>query len=97
MSQFYTNPVRETEETALPDAEVFYVDAHDLQYRDDEGKCLEKGWYWWACFPGCLPDGAPNGPFDTEDEAVKDAQDDGETGWEKLSVDLCINEDLHEP
>lgn len=32
------------------------------------------GWYWWACFPGCLPDGEANGPFDTMQEAYKDAK-----------------------
>lgn len=31
------------------------------------------GWYWWACFPGCLPDGEPVGPFATEAEALADA------------------------
>lgn len=31
------------------------------------------GWYWWACFPGCLPDSEPFGPFSTEKEAVEDA------------------------
>ena len=39
------------------------------------------GWFYWFCFPGCLPDGDPVGPFDTEDEALADAQegyDDGE-------------------
>jgi hypothetical protein len=35
------------------------------------------GWYWWACFPGCLPDGEPNGPFTTEQEAIDDAQGEG--------------------
>ena len=35
----------------------------------------EPGWYWWACFPGCLPDGDPSGPFATEDEALSNAQD----------------------
>jgi len=33
------------------------------------------GWYWQACFPGCLPDGPPMGPFATEAEAIADAQD----------------------
>ena len=33
----------------------------------------ETGWYWRACFPGCLPDGEPSGPFDSEQEAIKDA------------------------
>lgn len=33
-----------------------------------------NGWFWWSCFPGCLPDGEPNGPFATEAEALADAQ-----------------------
>ena len=40
----------------------------------------EPGWYWWECSPGYLPTGDPIGPFETEDEAVADAQaglDDG--------------------
>ena len=32
------------------------------------------GWYWWSCFPGCLPDGDPIGPFSTEEEAIADAR-----------------------
>jgi hypothetical protein len=33
------------------------------------------GWYWWACFPGCLPDGDPSGPFASEQDAINDAQE----------------------
>jgi len=33
---------------------------------------VEK-WYWQACYPGCLPDSDPFGPFDSEDEARQDA------------------------
>jgi len=73
MSQFYTDPSREN---ALPDAEVFEltqaeIDATPIEDRDDLGK---PGFYWWSCFPGCLPDGEPIGPFETEEEAVKDAR-----------------------
>ncbi len=32
------------------------------------------GWFWWACFPGCLPDGPATGPFATYQEALADAQ-----------------------
>lgn len=39
-----------------------------------EANHLEPGWYWWACFPGCLPDGSPMGPFKTEAEARADAR-----------------------
>jgi len=39
---------------------------------EEEG--IRGGWFWWACFPGCLPDGSPNGPFDSYEEALADAQ-----------------------
>jgi len=36
---------------------------------------IEGGWFWWTCFPGCMPDSSPTGPFTTEAEAVADARD----------------------
>lgn len=33
-----------------------------------------EGWYWQACFPGCLPDGDPMGPYATETECMEAAQ-----------------------
>ena len=59
--------------------EVFYHDVNDCE----EGSCwivgdgvaLPSGWYWWSCQPGCLPDGEPSGPYDTEREAMRDALD----------------------
>ena len=35
-------------------------------YREDTDPSLWEGWYWQACFPGCLPEGDPIGPFPTE-------------------------------
>lgn len=71
MSQHYSDPSRASDPHALPDVEVFYC---------SEGEPLAElvpvGWYWWSCLPGCLPDGEPNGPFDSEEEAVNDAQED---------------------
>lgn len=32
-----------------------------------------EGYYWWACYPGCLPDSDLNGPYATLDEAHADA------------------------
>ena len=47
--------------------EVFFAQGPDAGMPD--------GWYWWACFPGCLPDGdEPTGPFLSEQEAINDAQ-----------------------
>jgi hypothetical protein len=31
------------------------------------------GWYWWARYPGCLPDGDAFGPFPTSYRAYRDA------------------------
>jgi len=36
-----------------------------------------NGWFWWSCFPGCLPDSGAIGPFSTASEAIANAQ--GET------------------
>jgi hypothetical protein len=45
---------------------------------DDREKYAEsdfpEGWYYWFCFPGCMPDSDPIGPFTTEAEALADAQ-----------------------
>ena len=62
--QFYTDPTRESDPFALPNAETFHNNINGSEY-----------WYWWSCFPGCLPDSDPVGPFDTEQAAIDDAQD----------------------
>lgn len=82
--QAYFDPKRADSTHALPDCEVFYVDGSE-GWTDDDGQPLERGFYWQACFPGCLPDCPPMGPYETEDEALADAQepftdDDGAEG-----------------
>lgn len=59
--------------TRLPDIEVFHADGTEA-FPGPDGEALSIGFYWWACFPGCLPDGEPMGPFDTAEDAVEDAQ-----------------------
>ena len=59
--------------------EVFYDDSDTGPWSDEprnfdsENNPVSPGFYWWACFPGCLPDGDPSGPFQTEQEAIDDA------------------------
>jgi len=59
--------------------EVFAVSPIEAQYNKqnadhaDEFTIFEAGWYWWACFPDCLPDGETSGPFDTKSDAIDDA------------------------
>lgn len=75
MGQIYTDPERENEPTALPNAEVFHVPTDYDPETETENGGLDPGWYWWSCFHGCLPDGDPVGPFGTEAEAMADAQE----------------------
>lgn len=80
MSQFYSNPSRENDPHVLPDCESYYFDPKmDPPIIDDEGNEAPKGWYWWHCFPGCLPSGDPVGPFDTEQQAIDYARDNLDT------------------
>ena len=84
MSQFYTDPKRETDPYALPDGEVFKMTRNEMTlygkescwYNDDDKEWLESGWYYWHCLPGCLPDGEPIGPFGSKSQAIRDARDD---------------------
>lgn len=85
MSQHYSNPKREKEPHALPDVETFLIgrnreacptcngtrgeDPDDTDHNNDH-----RGWYYWFCFPGCMPDSEANGPFETEAEALADAR-----------------------
>ena len=81
MTQSYSDPTRESDPYALPDVEVFYVSQlevnDNLENLDhaDENIITEAGWYWWSCFPGCMPDSDPFGAFATEAEALEDAQE----------------------
>ena len=74
MSQFYSDPSREPDPFALPDCEVWYENGYNPDVDDDHQ--LEPGFYYWSCFPGCLPDGEPIGPFATKQEAIDDAQEE---------------------
>jgi hypothetical protein len=73
--QAYSDPRRESEPTALPDLDIWYHDGMGFSAMlDEDGEPLPVGWYWQSCFPGCLPDGEPNGPFETHEKALADAR-----------------------
>jgi hypothetical protein len=48
--------------------EVFYV-AQDWAV----GFGGSIGWYWWECYPGCLPEGDAFRPFSTSSRAYRGA------------------------
>jgi len=62
---------RNAEGQAHGSFEVFYY--YDVL--PTEERIGDSGFYWWPCFPGCLPESEPYGPFDTEQDAIKDATD----------------------
>lgn len=70
--QAYSDPSRANDPHALPDIEVFYASQAEIDLSGLDGS---PGYYWWSCFPGCLSDSDPIGPFTTESEALADAQD----------------------
>lgn len=79
--QVYSDPERQNDEHALPNVEIFYDDSDVSEWGgeprnyDSEGEPVKAGWYYWFCFPGCTPDSDPIGPFETEAEAIADAQE----------------------
>lgn len=59
------------ERNGIESVEAFYMGAEDIAslQGSDRDEYPEPGWYVWACFPGCLPDSDPIGPFESESEA----------------------------
>ncbi len=58
--------------------EVFWADPDAVPMSEDwqDGDDVPgAGWYWWACFPGCMPDGEPCGPFASSRQALYDADE----------------------
>ncbi len=46
----------------------------ELGFTRDEAEALRRISMTQYCFPGCLPDSDPIGPFPTEEEALEDAR-----------------------
>lgn len=91
MTQAYSDPTRADDPHTLPNVEVFYVSKRDiasgnfpltLSDDDPEPEDFRAGWYYWFCFPGCLPDSDPVGPFASEQEAIAAAQEEDWEDWE---------------
>ncbi len=56
--------------------EVFHVSGKEArQLSRETGEEWRAGYYWWPCFPGCLPDSDRNGPFRSAKAAWKDARE----------------------
>ncbi len=51
--------------------EIFFA-PHPFDSEDQE---MPAGWYWQTCFPGCIPDSEPSGPFASSHLALQDADE----------------------
>jgi hypothetical protein len=40
-----------------------------------ENEGITGGWFYWFCFPGCMPDSDAIGPFASHKEALADARE----------------------
>lgn len=105
MTQFYSDPSRESDKWSLPDCEVFQLTARECAEMDEdliheymrkpayrlagmnsrdrekmfdamvEAEGIEGGWFYRFCFPGCLPESAPFGPYASEQAALTAARE----------------------
>jgi hypothetical protein len=58
------------------DADIpFGTDPENARNYDSDGEPVEAGWYWASCFPGCLYDSDPIGPFSRSQQAHEDADE----------------------
>lgn len=61
-------PLYDTDPQTGESIEVFYADPVLAQSFG-----TGRGWHWWCCRPGCLPDTPPRGPFASRYGAYRDA------------------------
>ncbi len=58
--------------------EIFYrtlEENTEYSFLDCDNDPMPAGYYYWFCFPGCLPESEPIGPYDSEEEAYDAALD----------------------
>jgi hypothetical protein len=88
----YSNLKRESDTYALPDVEIFHhehckrelcalnagskADIFGECILDSDGDCCGSGWYYQFCFPGCMPESDPFGPYETYEAALEACRDE---------------------
>ncbi len=50
-------------------------DAMDGGFNNFQAAADLRGWYWWSCIGGSLPDDDPQGPFKTKMGAIYNARE----------------------
>lgn len=68
---FHMSILEQTEETCF--------------WNREDNEALGAGWFYWCCFPGCLPEGDPIGPFMTWGDAFGSAEENGYINTEEVA------------
>jgi hypothetical protein len=77
-------------------SQISDVDCPECGKRRIKVTDTKRQWFYWFCFPGCLPDSDPIGPFATEDEAIADARENAGGDDEFFEDDRKGAAHLHE-
>lgn len=86
MPYIHSDPSRESQPHALPNVEIFFLSyeeaghmnkLEDPDFESGMRARYSEGWYWVYGSPGCLWDGEPEGPFETEADAIADIRGEG--------------------
>lgn len=83
MSRYGSTEIFKAKYERCLDCGSISLDGHKLEHFFTAINCdpdqITKGvgWFYWSCFPGCLPDSDPFGPFESERAAIDDADDNG--------------------
>lgn len=84
---FYLTSDEVAESSQYEDEQYEFMQRHEFRLASMNGRTrtamldamvaelgITGGWYYWYCFPGCLPDSDPVGPYDSADAARLAAQ-----------------------
>ena len=53
--------------------EIIWLTDDESLHEENSDSVGGQGWYWAACFPGCLPDGVWEGPYRSSRAAYLEA------------------------
>ena len=59
-----------------PDPGTWMADYAEVAIEENNDPADLAGWYYWYCFPGCLPESSARGPYPTEQDAIDAVEDD---------------------
>jgi len=80
MAHVYVTEAEENDKWSLPTLWVTTLTHEEalanLEYPEDVEPGIDlAGWYYCSCLPGCIPDSDFYGPYETEEEGIKEGRE----------------------